>query len=203
MKKIALLLWLGLIAPMLHAGPLDSLFGDRYTLHYSTQVTATSTYTILVDLSSTTVWPHKETGFIEIGKIKVSIDKIAASTGSIKIGVVTFSSTTAGNVEWFYSNQYEREVSNAKILDTQNFDDDNVIRAKVDSTDPTLNGTTPFIVTNDTLEGSTVIQNDVRLPTMLGGQVFPSPGDIIFTYTKDGANTVTINVLIEYQAIRR
>ena len=199
MKK----LWLFflLIGGIQSIGQCRILDPDATYIHYRLAVAAnTSTSTIVIDLSSTTAYKHTETGELNIHSIKLSLDKVAASTCTVKFGVVTLASTTAGNVSWFYTKEHAVNVSNTDIGDEPNYYP-NYIRLRVDAADSITDGSTPYLLTNDKSTTSTTYQNDVVLPTSAGGNVAPAQGDMVLAVSTGGA--VVVIVEIEYHAQRR
>lgn len=146
-----------------------------------------STTTILIDLSSTSAfngWPHQDNREINISGIEISWDKIAASSCSVKIGVVTFVNTSTGSVTWFASNDNERNVSNTKsyswISPIEGYYKCRVNSVQQSTIGVNTDGLTPYILTNDKTSGSTTFQTDVNLPSPLGNR-FPGVGDIVAT----------------------
>lgn len=157
----------------------------------------TSTYTILVDLSDTTNWPHKKTREINIVGLKVFVDKVAASTGSVKIGVMNMVNASTGSVTWFYNQSWIKNVSNTG---NHNFMDYSFspIKTRVEGGLAGTDGTTPYLLSNDKISQSTVFQTDVNLPTLVG-QSPPGRGDIIVQYQNpDAANTIFVYIEMQY-----
>lgn len=144
-----------------------------------------STNVILVDLSDTVNWPHKDpTGEIRIDNINLEFDKPAASSGTIKIGVVTsvlgLSSSTivpsSGTITWFFGRSLSSATTNADMLDPFNLEN-GAIRCRVNP-DPRAGfgyaGKTPYILSNDT-------ENFINTSQMLtlAGSTIPAIGDIV------------------------
>lgn len=202
MKKylLAVLLILGLVG----ISKADSFFGGEdklFMIHYSTSLSAavTSTETIVVDLSSTTVWPHKETGEIQVQSISVVIDKLAASTGSVKIGVVNMVNSSTGSITWIKDFQSLNNLSNSNTI---KFDrvDPTYYRCRVNPVSQFADGLTPYIITNDKTSGSSNYQTGVRLPTLAGGQDFPAAGDIIVQINKAATSAWNVDIEISYNS---
>lgn len=191
-------------------GPYESMSRDKTMIVHSTRTIAVgttvafATYSILVDLSSTTIFSHDETGEIHITRIDVLVDKLAASTGTIKLGVVNSVNVTTGSVTFFARNSFERNISNTTNLLTVNLEDSSV-KARADAPAPGgVNvGTTPFIYSNDNLSESTIFQTDVKLPTP-NGNAGPGLGDIIlFASNNDVTNTYNVIATIYYHTHQR
>src|SRR6185436_1218852 len=100
---IAAALLLGALKPA-NAWIFQEVPDKAVVVHSSVTVAAavTSTNSILVDLSDTVNYPHKETGELNLDSIRVDIDKIAASTCTVKIGVVNYVDTSTGSVTWVW-----------------------------------------------------------------------------------------------------
>lgn len=167
--------------------------------------TLTSTAAIIVDLSDTTNWPHKEKGEIRVSWLRVSFDKAAASTETLKLGVVNFVNASTGTVTWFYSLPSSYNASNTNVVDVINYSPSWInLRVIPDNEDDA--GVTPYLLSNDKTNGSTVYQNDVKLPTTSGTAAAPGYGDIILYIDNSdtaGANDWTITVELIYQALKR
>jgi hypothetical protein len=136
-----------------------------YTVHFSTSMLSatTSTTTILISLSSTTVWPHKDTGQISIRSVRVEIDKVAASTASVKLGLVYRINPSSSSIMWFFDKSGERNVSNT-LVNEQYLLQQARINARANY-DPTKDvGTVPYILSSDINADSTVYQSDIRAP---------------------------------------
>lgn len=170
---------------------------DKQHLRYKVAVAAhLSTSTLIVDLSNTTNWPHKRTGEIHVYNVRLNIDKTAASTTTVKLGVVTLSSTTAGDVTWFLGAENERNVSNTllPIYVTS----DLVYNLKVvPSATMGLVGSTPYILSNDKTTTSTAYQNDVKIPSTTGTLTIPAAGDLIMLVS-NGAVAVEVYLELDY-----
>lgn len=192
MKKLILFALPLLIAGFAQARP-QNVVDDAIKIHYRTQVTA-STHAILVDLSDTSTYPHGHLGTKNAIVLKSSIlaDLPASSSGTAKLGVVTFVNDSTGTVQYF---------DECFWYDT----DARTIQCETNSAPPFTNlltkpvinsaGTMQNVVSNDTLDGSADFQADVALPTSAGGHTAPGLGDIILTITDDSATAV--NLLVE------
>lgn len=206
MKKLALLslLLLGSVG----VAKADFLYGGNIqdksiSIHLSTTTAASSGAMILVDLSSTTVWQHIETGQVNISALAVSYDKLAASSCTVRLGVVTRVDASSGTVEWFYSSDSLINVSNTDISRFQNVYEP-MYRLRVNGATPVTDGTTPFLVTNDISTLSTVYQSDVNLTTVANTSGPPAVGDVVMDYNKPGgATSATIVVDLQYNTSRR
>lgn len=169
----------------------------KYTQTLTTTVVSTSA--VLIDVSDTTNWPHGETGEVQINFIRVSVDKAAASTSTVRIGVVTAVNATNGNVTWVYGLSSLQNVSNTSLGGVIDFQP-SWIGLKAILAD----GSTPDVLSNDTTTSSSVYQNDAVLPSTSGTDVAPAVGDIVVEFTKPGTGTTAIfTVEALYHVIRR
>ena len=176
----------------------DKTVTVRYRLAVSANV---STAAVVIDLSDTTNWKHTETGQINISSIKLDIDKAAASTTTVKMGVVNFVDSSTGSVTWFYAKESALNVSNSNAVDFLSYVP-NYLRLKVNpASTPQTDGTTPYLLSNDTTSGSTTYQTDVNLPSP-AGVTAPGAGDVILAVT-NGTAAVTVNVEVQYHAEKR
>ena len=174
------------------------------TVTYRLAVAANvSTAAVLVDLSDTTNFPHKQTGVLNISSIQIEIDKAAASTTTVKIGVVNFVDSSTGSVTWFRRVEALANVSNTNVELFRSYTP-NFLKLRVNPAGtPLTDGSTPFLLSNDITTGSTIYQNDVALPSPIstGGSV-PGVGDLVlFAQTYTGAVTITVEV--QYHADKR
>lgn len=201
MKK-ALAVVLLLCAGWAHAGIFD--YGAEKTVYvkYDLAVTATSTSTVLVDRSDTTNWPHKHAGSIRIVGLDVNVDKAAASTTTVKIGVVNFINASTGSITWVWEKSHLTNVSNTDVNANPHFFPI-PINCKVEPANTADDGATPYVLSNDTTSGSSTYQNDSDLPSP-NGDVSPGLGDLILFVQKPGTSTTaTVNIHIWYYTDRR
>jgi hypothetical protein len=167
---------------------------------FSISSTIGSTTTLIVDLSSTTAWPHSRTKGVKISAIRLGIDAMREATGTIKLGVITHVGASTGSVTWFHSKRIEVSTLTYTLNgnDLVNFTP-LWINAKVDGgtrLDGSV-GTTPFIMSNDTTAGTTDIQDDSNLPSP-DGDTFPGLGDIVMEIKKDVVGAMVIVLQLFY-----
>lgn len=198
MKKVYLI---GLAVASLFLGSKAEAFTWDYdvgVVNYKIAVAANiSTYTVLVDLSDTTNWPHKNAKSLEIKRVKILVDKTAASTCTVRLGVVNHVNASTGSVTWFTGLQNERNVSNTNnalyhFLDNTVYNL-TVYRANNNQTE----GATPFLLSNEVTTASTIFQNDVRLPAPIAAGVIPAVGDLVLQVL-NGAVAVEVYVEVQY-----
>lgn len=203
-KQIALLAGLILgVSVSARAWIFEQVPDKNVTVRYRLSVAAAlSTATIAIDLSDTTNWPHKETGEINISAIRVDIDKVAASSATVKLGVVNFVNSSTGSVTWFYGREFSKNVSNTDVSHVVNYAP-NFMKLRVNPGSNDDNGTTPYLFSNDTTNGSAIYQNDVFLPSPLGNDK-PGVGDIILAVNNtDYARVIIVSIEIQYHANKR
>lgn len=190
------------------AGIFDNIPDKAVSVHYKLTVAAnTSTHTVLVDLSNTTNWPHKETGYIAIDALKVTVDKVAASSPTVKIGVVTFVDASTGSVAYAWSLDASKNVSNTSVEAFNNWSP-SFLRLKVNPTAPTgvlfTDGSTPYLLSSEHVRANTAFQTDVILPNPYGTDAAPGLGDIILSVNNvDATNSVIVIVDLLYHSEAR
>jgi hypothetical protein len=202
MKKIFMFLGLMAIASIAKADGWWSggNRSDEYTVTFSSAlISSASTNTILISLSSSSYFNHPPNQrSIIIDYIRVSVDKAAATTSTIKLGVVKEINTTAGTVAWFYTKGFALNVSNTTPESILTYTP-NLYNCRVNISNNL--GYTPYLTTNDVTVGSAVYTTILNLPIIgLGGvitQLPPHTGDIILNVV-DGAAVVNLQVTIIY-----
>lgn len=131
----------------------------------------------LIQLSSTS-WPHlyggsQDVGEVDLSHIHVDIDKAAASSGTVRLGVITYVNTSTGTVTWFFKKSYTKNVSNTNVSDPEN-ETPSFYRCRVvPISGSTVTASTPYILSNEFSTGN--------IYTSTGA--FPTPGVILSTVT--------------------
>jgi hypothetical protein len=158
---------------------------------------AASTTAILVDLSDITNFPHSKTGYVVVNALRVNIDKAAASTGTVRIGLIVAISTTVGSVEWIHTTNFDRDTVSTHLEEMINFAPA-CIRAYANTS-----GATPYLIGISTAN-STLFQSDVNLPTTYqpSGAVAPAVGDLVLRYDAIGSTAMDIEVELWYDTRR-
>lgn len=159
---------------------------------YSLSGIVASSWAVLIDLSDTVNWPHKQTGAIDLSSVSLQVDKPNATTGSLSLAVVTRVDNTSADVTIVRGLSFSNASENS-LLRVANFYPFN-IRCDV------IDGTMPFFPTNTKILATTDVQADVALDSHRGAAtVFPEVGDILirFSHTAGtgwvGATTVFYN----------
>jgi len=174
------------------------------TVHYRLPVgPSVSTNTILIDLNDTTNFPHKETGELNLDYIRLGIDKLAASTGTVKLGIVNMVNVTTGSVTWMWSVEFSTNASNTNIQENTNLLPV-FLKCRVNpASTADIDGSTPYILSNDKTTQSTTYQTDVALPTPVGN-AFPGVGDILLqVVNKDNVSAIIVTVDAIYHSNAR
>lgn len=203
MKKIYLGFFL-LLAPLhVHASITDLLVIQEKSVvvHFSTTVSAGNSLALfdLISLSTSTgLFPHLDRGEIDISEINLQVDKVSTSTGTAKVGVMTFVNTSTGSATYFYGLSYRNNVSNNGLADMDNFSP-TFYRCRVNSGKTAISadkdGLTPFILSNDARTGSGLFASTNTLQSPIGF-VNPRPGDIILEVSNPDV-TNSINIIID------
>jgi len=189
MKKTGLFLGLILISGIAKASWWDDR-PDQYTVTFSSAAGASiSTTVIMVPLASTTTasvtnaWPHPMNGrAIIVDSIQIDNDKTAATTSIIKVGVIREINASSGTIVWF-----ERMGNGINVSNTNNFQylvyPDGGLNCRVNPMSPNFGpnlGTTPYILSNDTLTASAINTSDLFVSPANGTpQTYARVGDIV------------------------
>lgn len=210
MKKICLALFLSILPLRVHAflGDPQVVQEKSNVVHFSTTVlNATNPAFILISLSTTSdLFPHTDRGQINISGINVIVDKVAAATATVRIGVVNFVNTSTGSVTFFYTNPSNRNVSNTGGRDFLN-PNSAFYRCKVKpngtATNVNVDGLTPFILSNEVRSGSSVYRSSATVSLQLpspAGIMAPKVGDIVMEVLTDATNPVNVIVDLFYHS---
>lgn len=196
MKKLLLF-----FAPLLISSHLFALdpFGlreDSFFSKYKLNGVSVSTSVILIDLSDATNFPHKatnRTGGVSVTSVRTVVDKVAASSGAVNIGVVYEVNATTGSVRWFYTNDFRSDTVGTHLIDFVNYTP-SALRTNIDST-----GSSFYTISSTATVRSTIYQTDVGLPTTnaINGSVNPAVGDIILRYDSNANSQTGINIDVE------
>jgi len=191
MRKLGLFCAFALFVGSVCAGRVGV---ETFSVGYVSPAITASTAAIIVDLSDSTNWPHVQTGEVSVSAIRVSVFQSAASTATIKIGVVTENDSSNGSATYFFVLNVDAAV--AVLTNSVDYEPSQV-RAYVNGS-----GETPYLLSNDTDSGSTVYQNDVPLPTAFGTDANTAAGDVVLFFQGDDAASTTVNVELLYTTER-
>jgi len=160
-------------------------FSDTQTMHFDTGEVATETAFMLIDISDTTLWKHKNTDHVILDNILIQADPDSTYLGEIKLGFLTEVGATSGVLN--------------QIIDIDLRKKSDLIIEEVEL------GTHGFHCQNTThfgpLLASTLFQTDVNLagPDDPGDLDHPSGnGDIVMIVTRSqGAIDVSVTLVYE------
>lgn len=209
MKKILLFLSLFLMAGLAKAGLFAGSPGtpDSYAVVYATYAASTiSTTTVVVSLSSQTVgggniWPHPlNARSIVVDTIQIEVDKAAATTAGIKIGVVREVNESSGTVTWFDTCNSTINVSN-----TNPFQNVQYVNGGLDTRVNPVSvaggasiGTTPWILSNDLNQAYTVYTSSTgtKFPSVISQAAIyrMQVGDIVAQIVTSAAANAVIQI---------
>jgi len=192
MKKLVFLSFF-FMAGLAYADIMKSSKEEPVAVKYSFSGLTASTHTILIDLSNTSGFPHKNTGAINIAAINVSIDKLAASSGTLKIGVANDVNISSTNISYFFEATYDRAAAGTEIWRYANAEG-YLYRLRT-----TSSNTTPYLLTNDTLS-TTIFQLDVNNSSPTGTPVPAGRGDVLLSFTNNGPSATDISVEVLYNS---
>lgn len=203
-KKVALFLGLFLMAGLAKAGLWDDI-PERYTVVYTSSPAGVSVSTtiVMVSLSSNT-WPHIDSNLsareIIIDSIQVDMDKAAATTATVKVGVIREINASSGTVVYFETVGNALNVSNTNNMQYIVYPDGG-LNCRVNPRSPNFGaslGSTPFLFSNDATT-STSLTTSLPLPSVAGGIItFPRQGDIVATVTT-GAAASNFSIIVRYR----
>ena len=178
-----------------HASVLDdAAVRDKSSfIKYRFNDVTVSTSAIVYDQSDTTNFPpHLATDHPVLISVRVAVDKVAASTGTFKLGVVTRADATNGDIEWFYSLDFDRDIVGTSIRDFMPLSPGGT-RVYVSA-----DNVTPYLFSSEKTMASTVYQTDVPLNTLTGTSVAPGRGDIVGRFDVVGNGTTTaLDIVVE------
>lgn len=222
MKKYLISTFLLLSPLSVRAAITDPLVLQEKTvvLHISTTIAAnvnpTSTVSItdLISLSTTAaLFPHTDTGEIDISAINLYIDKPASSTGSVKIGVVNYISPSSGSVTFVYNNSFIK--SSTPTFNSYPFYNyapgyyQCRVRSNANVATTLKDGSTPYILSTDFVSGSTLYTSSTSYSSTINpvlassGTILARVGDIVMQTTNfDATNSWTIVADIFYHSER-
>jgi len=211
MKKLLVgILVLFSLSKFAHAGIEDEGVVREKTVvvHLSTTITmsaVTPAQFCMIRLASNT-WPHQyldpmDRGEIDISNIVVDMDKAAASTATVRLGVVTYTGPSTGTVNFFYNLNSSRNVSNTtnnpQVNPTQAFYRCKVYATPAASTNTySTSGYTPFIATNETSTGSNLYYSSApfNTPLVTNSTTTISQGDIVMEVWGSGIMNLLVDV---------
>lgn len=190
----------GSLVSLVHADLFDMQKGREVEVYFSSaSAFLGSTTYMLIDLSDTTNWPHVQKSGFHITGIDYQIDKAAASTTTVRIGVVNFVNASTGSISWFSSYKGDLNASNTNVAPFKDYNDLGIYTKVKAASNPDADGSTPFFVTNDKTQGSSAFKLFTNIPTILGGSAVPAVGDIVIEINKPAtATNINYNIRVKY-----
>jgi hypothetical protein len=177
------------------------------TFSTSTLVSGTSAQFILVSLPSVygasgSSFSHINNGGINLVTLNIVIDKVAASSGTLKIGVLTEVNAATGSVKYFATVPFSRDTTSTFIQYSPDYNHF-FARCKVAYNGRT-NGVTPFITSNDVAVNQTAFRRDNILQSPIG-TIAPHVGDVVMVVTTNAypaspANAIDVSVTSLYNS---
>jgi len=185
-KLLGILLVFGFVGYAHAISPVDE--DDNVRLHYVNNSVTASTSIVAIDLSDTSSFNTRHTGYIVISEIRVKLDTVASATGTVKVGVMNFVNASTGSVSYFFECPIYNHGATADVIICGEKYAPSFLRAKVNAgtvgaSAEFADGVLPFVVTNSATSGDTSWQTDITIPTVLGGTATPAVGDVILTLT--------------------
>lgn len=172
---------------------------DAKWVNYQTGVVTTSTVAVVVDV------PYGKSA--KVSGWDVEVDKVAAGTATVKLGVITRVNSSSGTVRWFWEKSLERNVSNTTSRDLvllhPSSIDTRVVGVTPGDLTPVDPTSTPGFTTSDRVTAgdaeATEYQDDVPMATTEGVFVLPNVGDVVMRVIGGGStNTTVVNARVLY-----
>lgn len=208
MKKLWLAALVFLFPVISHASIQDEgvTREKTYVVHFTTTVAANTVAVFdLISLSTTAnLFPHtinnpKDIGELDVSHVHILMDKVAAATTTIKVGVMTFVNTSTGSVSYFFTRSSRNNVSNTDAVLTANYTP-SFYRLKV-YPKAAQDGLTPFFVSNEIDSGSAIFNSTTTYQSsILAAGITPKIGDILMKIGTDATNAVNVIVDLWYHA---
>lgn len=204
---VALLCLLGFIG-VSRAEIMQSSKEEPVLVRFTSSTIVGTTSFILIDLPSiynatSSSYSHLNNGAINIISLNVDIAKIAASSVTVKIGVLTEVNASTGSVKYFWGKNLSKDAT-ATHLDISPDFNHFLARCKVIYTGLT-NGITPFITSNDVAVNQTHYKQTNALFGTNTTAAYPHVGDIVIDVTNIGtlptaANAIDLSVTALYNS---
>jgi hypothetical protein len=178
-------------AQAVHVSNLSEGTGDVRVTYRANAVSAPK-WVLMVDLSDVVNWPHKQSDWVEVGLITMSVDRSANAVGAVEIGVVTRIDGTNADVTLVFAVLFDHAADRSIVRDVSFFPAR--IKFKVEE-----NGSTPFMLGGSRLLNETGLQTDVPIASPRGVDVAPGVGDIVvrFDHKSGGAYNATVGLVYE------
>ena len=158
-------------------------------VHYQNPAIAATEYSILVDLSDTTNFPHDTTGRIDISWMKVDVEKSATNViGEVEIGLITRIDGTDADIDYLYGVQFLKG-SETIIQEVMNYQPSQ------------LKFAAGRYITNVSETNVTAVNTGASLDSA-NGSIAPALGDVVIKqlYTSGGNYDLDIELLYHSEA---
>lgn len=151
-------------------------------------------YAIIVDLSDTTNFPHSNTGYLVISRLKVALELASNSVGTVKIGVITRINGTNADLDFFFAVPFEKSAVR-RVLSINDFSPN---RRKLE-----LSGEVPVnFITNVRSDAVAAVNTGATLGSPRGsGTVTPAVGDIIAFYDHNSGSAWDALIELDYYSM--
>lgn len=158
-------------------------------VHYQNASVAATEYSILVDLSDTTNFPHDATGRIDVSWMKIDIEKSAANViGEIEVGMITRIDGTDADISYLTGLQFLKG-SDTNLSEIMNYQPSQ------------LKFAAGRFITNVTETNVAAVNTGTTLDSA-NGSITPGLGDVIIkqAYTSGGNYDFDIEILYHSEA---
>lgn len=178
-------------AQAVHVSNLSEGTGDVRVTYRATGVAAPQ-WVLMIDRSDVVNWPHKQSDWVEVGLITMSVDRPSNAVGAVEIGVITRIDATNADVTLVFAVLFDHSADRFIVRDVSFFPAR--IKFKVEE-----NGSTPFMLGGSRLLNETGLQTDVTIASPRGVNVAPGVGDIVvrFDHKSGGAYNATVGLVYE------
>lgn len=197
MKRLLIgLVFLVGLTGLTYAGDFDY---DVPVIKYNISVAANVSTTTLIIKRSSNTWPAQDGDReVHLYNVRAYVDKAAASTCTVKLGVVTNTSSTTGHVAYFMDIVNTLNVSNTNNLGWM--ESKALYNLRVDpvvTVSSSAIGSTPYLLTNDKSGAVDYAQNDLQIVTILGIHEEPAPGDVVLRIV-NGTGAIAVYLEVQY-----
>ena len=159
------------------------------SIHYQNSAIAATEYSVLVDLSDTSGFPHDSTGRIDFSFLKVDIEKSAANViGEVEIGLITRIDGTDADIDYLYGFQFLKGS-------------ETILSEIINYAPSQLKFAAGRYITNVTETNVAAVNTGASLDSP-NGSISPGLGDIIIkqAYTSGGNYDLDIEIMYHSEA---
>jgi len=185
MKKFCALLFFIFLAGVSHAEIFTMERSNKY-LSYSISANTVSTNTLIIDLSDTTGYPHKNTKHLTVSSVELDMEKSTGATGTLSLGVITRVDNDNADINYLLIYPFEKTTETSLSFGG--------------SVSPSIIDLKRGYATNVSSSGAAAFQADLSLPTLIGGNSPPSVGDLILSNIRTNSEEINFVLKIFYQS---